>query len=142
MKIRRTGCRPWGFSGTATATMLPGLIHDVRGFPTQRADEILAFRQRLFRKIRQHLDDIQLMRTELAEDAQILVAAYGSVARSARRAVREARELGVKAGLLHLQTLWPFPGRLLQPYFQGAGGAGAGAEPGTDLSGGAAGEPG
>ena len=123
--------------------MLPGLIHDVRGFPTQRPDEILAFRQRLFRKIRQHLDDIQLVQTELTEDAQILVVAYGSVARSARRAVREARELGVKAGLLHLQTLWPFPGRLLEPLFvKSAGGAGAGAEYGADLPGGAAGEPG
>jgi 2-oxoglutarate/2-oxoacid ferredoxin oxidoreductase subunit alpha len=34
--------------------------------------------------------------------------AYGCVARSARRAVREAREKGIKVGLLKLTTLWPF----------------------------------
>jgi 2-oxoglutarate/2-oxoacid ferredoxin oxidoreductase subunit alpha len=105
-----------GIFGDGYRYHVTGLIHDVRGFPTQRADEILAFRNRLFRKIRQHLDDIQLVQTEFAEDAQILVVAYGSVARSARRAVREAREMGVKAGLLQLQTLWPFPGRVLELY--------------------------
>jgi len=41
--------------------------------------------------------------------------AYGSVARSARRAVIEARERGIKAGLLQLITLWPFPRRHLEP---------------------------
>jgi 2-oxoglutarate ferredoxin oxidoreductase subunit alpha len=33
------------------------------------------------------------------------------VARSARRAVLDAREKGIKAGLLHLVTLYPFPRR-------------------------------
>ena len=34
----------------------------------------------------------------MTDDAEILVIAYGSVARSARRAVRDARERGIKAG--------------------------------------------
>jgi len=34
--------------------------------------------------------------------------ACGGVARSARRAVIEAREQGIKAGLLKLKTIWPF----------------------------------
>jgi 2-oxoglutarate ferredoxin oxidoreductase subunit alpha len=110
------GVPPMGIFGDGYRYHVTGLIHDVRGFPTQLPDEILAFRQRLFRKIQQHLKDIQLVQTEFAEDAQILVVAYGSVARSARRAVREARQMGVPAGLLHLQTLWPFPARLLEPY--------------------------
>jgi 2-oxoglutarate/2-oxoacid ferredoxin oxidoreductase subunit alpha len=50
----------------------------------------------------------------LAEDAEVLVVAYGSVARSAKRAVTDARERGVKAGIIKLVTLWPFPwGNLL-----------------------------
>jgi len=44
--------------------------------------------------------------------------AYGSVARSARRAVRDARARGIKAGLLQLVTLWPFPRRLLEPHLR------------------------
>jgi len=70
---------------------------------------------RLFRKITQHFDDILIVEKELTEDAEILVVAYGSVARSARRAVREARAQGIKAGLMQLVTLWPFPRRLLTP---------------------------
>jgi 2-oxoglutarate ferredoxin oxidoreductase subunit alpha len=34
--------------------------------------------------------------------------AYGSVARSAKRAVIMAREKGLKVGLLKLVTVWPF----------------------------------
>ena len=44
--------------------------------------------------------------------------AYGSVARSSRRAVIEAREHGVKAGLLQLVTLFPFPRRYVEKVLQ------------------------
>ena len=37
------------------------------------------------------------------------------MARSALRAVRDAREQGIKAGLCQLPTLWPFPRQLLTP---------------------------
>ncbi|MCU0613358.1 MAG: 2-oxoacid:acceptor oxidoreductase subunit alpha, partial [Candidatus Eisenbacteria bacterium] len=43
------------------------------------------------------------------------VIAYGSVSRSARRAVREARQRGVKCGLVQLITLWPFPRQMVEP---------------------------
>ena len=43
------------------------------------------------------------------EDASIVVVAYGCTARSARRAVREARGAGIPVGLLRLVSLWPFP---------------------------------
>lgn len=91
-----------------------GLIHDVRGFPTQRPEEILALRCRLARKLEQHLNDIITYDTYAVEDAELLVIAYGSVARSARRAVQEARLRGLKAGLLRLITLWPFPDRIVE----------------------------
>mgnify|MGYP000297761938 CR=1 FL=1 len=48
------------------------------------------------------------------EDAEIVVVAYGCTARSAQRAVREAREEGLHAGLLRLISLWPFPENLFQ----------------------------
>jgi 2-oxoglutarate ferredoxin oxidoreductase subunit alpha len=85
-----------------------GLTHDTRGFPTERPDEIGPFMARLFRKISQHMEEIHQGESFLADDAEIVVIAYGIVARSARRAVRDARERGVKAGLLKLSTLWPF----------------------------------
>lgn len=85
-----------------------GLIHDQRGFPTERPDEIGPFMARLFRKISQNLGQIQLGEFYETDDSDVTVIAYGCVARSAKRAVREARDAGIKAGLLKLNTIWPF----------------------------------
>ena len=38
--------------------------------------------------------------------------------RSARRAVRDARKQGVRAGLLQLASLWPFPRSMVEPYLR------------------------
>lgn len=105
------GVPPMGIFGDGYRYHVTGLIHDVRGFPTNRADEIEPFMNRLFRKIRQHFEDIQIVSPFMAEDAEIVVIAYGSVARSAKRAVLDARNTGIKAGLLQLITLHPFPRR-------------------------------
>ena len=85
-----------------------GLIHDQRGFPTSRPDEIDPFIRRLFRKISQNYADIQMGEFFQTEDAEVTIIAYGCVARSAKRAVLDARERGLKVGLLKLTTLWPF----------------------------------
>jgi len=85
-----------------------GLTHDIRGFPTSRSDEIGPFIARLHRKISQHFLEIQRAEFFETEDAEITIVAYGCVARSAKRAMIEAREKGIKVGLLKLVTLWPF----------------------------------
>jgi 2-oxoglutarate ferredoxin oxidoreductase subunit alpha len=85
-----------------------GLTHDIRGFPTSRPDEIGPFISRLHRKISQHFSEIQMAEYFQAEDAEITIVAYGCVARSAKRAVVEAREKGIRVGLLKLTTIWPF----------------------------------
>jgi 2-oxoglutarate ferredoxin oxidoreductase subunit alpha len=91
-----------------------GLVHDVRGFPTQNAEEIDAFTRRQFRKITLGLRELQKIRSFELEDADVAIIAYGSVARSAHRAIIEARELGIKAGLVQLITLFPFPRRAVE----------------------------
>ena len=85
-----------------------GLTHDIRGFPTSRPDEIGPFITRLHRKISQHFSEIQIGEFYQTEDAEITIVAYGCVARSAKRAVWEAREKGIRVGLLKLTTIWPF----------------------------------
>jgi 2-oxoglutarate ferredoxin oxidoreductase subunit alpha len=94
-----------------------GLHHDVRGFPTLREDEVEDLNKRLFRKISDNLRDIQQVEAYALDDAEIVVVAYGSVARSAKRAVVEARAAGRKVGLLRLITLWPFCRRALERVF-------------------------
>ena len=49
----------------------------------------------------------------LANDARLVVIAYGTAARIARGAVKRVREMGLKVGLLRPVTLWPFPKRAL-----------------------------
>ncbi|WP_319466245.1 2-oxoacid:acceptor oxidoreductase subunit alpha [uncultured Pseudodesulfovibrio sp.] len=88
-----------------------GLTHDRNGFPTQRPEEIEELMDRIHRKIDQFFYDIQLVDEIETEDADIVVIAYGSVARSAELAVQQARENGIKAGMLKLKTLFPFPRR-------------------------------
>lgn len=90
-----------------------GLVHDERGFPTQRPEEIKAFTDRLFRKLTQGLHEIQIVKTFMMNDADVAVIAYGSVARAAQRAVVDARSKGTRAGLLQLITLFPFPEHLV-----------------------------
>lgn len=114
------GVPPMGIFGDGYRYHVTGLVHDVRGFPTQRQDEIVPFLNRLFRKINQHFQDIQMVVEESMDDAEVAVIAYGSVARSARRAVREARQRGTRAGLLQLITLWPFPRQILSPHLRRA----------------------
>jgi len=43
------------------------------------------------------------------EDADLLLVAFGTVGRVCQTVVRQAREEGLKAGLLRPITLWPFP---------------------------------
>jgi len=103
------GVPPMGIFGEGYRYHVTGLIHDIRGFPTLRQDEIEPFLTRLFRKISTHSDDIRLVEHFMTVDAEIVIIAYGCVARSARRAVLEARSQGLKVGMLKLITLWPFP---------------------------------
>jgi 2-oxoglutarate ferredoxin oxidoreductase subunit alpha len=48
------------------------------------------------------------------EDAEIILVAYGSMARIARAVVELLRKKGKKAGLLRPVTLWPFPAQAFE----------------------------
>jgi len=87
-----------------------GLTHDERGYPrTESAEVQTKLVQRLCNKIRKNKEKIIRVQTDMIEDAEVIVVAYGITARAALSAVRKARTTGIKAGLLRLLTLWPFP---------------------------------
>ena len=109
------GVPPMASFGEGYRYHVTGLTHDVRGFPTSRPDEIGPFIARLFRKISQRFPEIQIGEVDQVDGADITVIAYGCVARSAHRAVRDARERGIKAGFVKLTTLWPFMRSLVEP---------------------------
>ena len=89
---------------------ITGLLHDARGFPTSRLDEIQPWVDRVFRKVERSRNEICMWEEDGVEDARVLVVTYGATARSAQRALKVARaRYGRKVGLLTLKTLWPFP---------------------------------
>jgi len=87
-----------------------GLTHDEYGHPKTQSSEVQSrLVRRLCEKISKNEDKIVKAEEIMLEDADVAVVAYGIVARAALSAVRKAREAGIKAGLLRLITLWPFP---------------------------------
>ena len=50
-----------------------------------------------------------MVEEQYMDDAEYVIAAYGTTARIALTAIRPARAQGVKAGLIRPITLWPFP---------------------------------
>ena len=87
-----------------------GLTHDKRGYPrtvNPRIHHELV--QRLCEKIRKNADKIVRIHEFMLEDAEVVVIAYGISSRASLSAVKRARESGIKAGLLRLVTVWPFP---------------------------------
>ncbi|XPV75002.1 MAG: 2-oxoacid:acceptor oxidoreductase subunit alpha [Desulfovibrio sp.] len=103
------GVPPMPPIGSGYRFHVTGLTHDRNGFPTSRPEEVSELMERLFRKIDLFYADVQITEGLETDDCEVAVVAYGSVARSAEYAVIQARELGVKAGLLKLNTLFPYP---------------------------------
>lgn len=86
-----------------------GLVHDETGFPvgtTNVADKVI---KHLDSKIRLYSEEISLFDEYMTDDAEIIVVAYGTVARSAMKAVKMAREDRIPVGLFKPITIWPFP---------------------------------
>jgi 2-oxoglutarate ferredoxin oxidoreductase subunit alpha len=85
-----------------------GLTHDERGYPVMTAEAQDRLVRRLVDKIRVNKRDIIRLDEVETEDADVVVCAYGITARVARRAVQQARDEGIRAGLLRMVTVWPF----------------------------------
>jgi len=96
-----------------------GLVHDERGFPTRRPDEVEPFYNRLFGKISRHFGDLERVRAYQLDDADMVIIAYGCTARAAAAAVRIGRERGLKVGMLQLMSIWPFPRRPVEEALTG-----------------------
>ena len=99
---------PMAVAGEGYHFHVTGLTHDERGYPVMTADAQDRLIRRLVDKIRLNRDDIIRYEEFQVEDADVIVCAYGITTRIARFAVELARDNGIRAGLLHLITIWPF----------------------------------
>ncbi len=100
---------PMPVFGKGYRTYVTGLTHDEKGRPkTVDAEVHERLIRRIIDKLEKNREDIITYETFDLSDAEIAIVSYGIVARSAIRAVRLLRREGIKAGLLKLNTIWPF----------------------------------
>ncbi len=115
-KFTESDIPPIAHYGTGYRFNVTGLSHDETGFPTNDPKKIDALYRRINRKIERYKNEIIAYKTEFLDDADICLVSYGSSARSAKRAMREARTMGIKVGLFQIFVLWPFPYQALSEF--------------------------
>ncbi|MGD0497492.1 MAG: 2-oxoacid:acceptor oxidoreductase subunit alpha [Bryobacteraceae bacterium] len=86
-----------------------GLTHDERGYPNMGVEAQDRLVRRLQEKLKPLANGRALCETADLEDADVVVVSYGITSRVAERAIRLARERGVRAGKYRLISAWPFP---------------------------------
>ena len=100
---------PMALFGSKYQFYATGLTHDERGYPSDKEDVQIGLVTRLNDKIVKNADKIIDVERFMLDDAKIGVISYGTPSRSAKKAIRNAREEGIKVGMLRLKTVWPFP---------------------------------
>ncbi len=108
------GVAPMPAIGDGYNVHVTGLTHDERGYPAMTVEGQEQMMDRIKGKIRNNLDDIIETESYRMEDAEIVIVSYGISVRTGLSAVDRAREMGYKAGLLRLITVWPFPEEMIR----------------------------
>jgi len=96
-------------AGKGYRVHITGLTHDERGYPVINAECQNLCVTRLVKKIRANAEKIIIFEEHSLEDADVVIVAYGISARVAFKALADARQNGIRAGMLRLITVWPFP---------------------------------
>jgi len=107
-KPDKNGVAPMPAAGQGYNVHVTGLTHDEKGYPVMSVEAQKEMMGRLTGKILGNLDDIILTENHYLEDAEIVLVSYGISARTSLAAMAQAREKGLKVGLLRLITVWPF----------------------------------
>lgn len=110
---REDGRLPMSSFGGVHRYNVTGLVHDMWGFPSNKPDAANTLIHHLVHKIENRKDSIVRHKEYYLEDAETILISYGSAARSALHITENRRSVGVKIGMIELNTLWPFPSELI-----------------------------
>jgi len=106
----KDGVPPMPAFGEGERLLVTGSTHDPSGFrKTDDPEAHAKLVERINEKILRNRSRIVQTERYFLEDSEIAVIAYGFTARTSLYVVKRLRKEGVKAGLLRLKTLWPFP---------------------------------
>jgi 2-oxoglutarate ferredoxin oxidoreductase subunit alpha len=100
---------PMAGAGEGYRVHVTGLTHDERGYPAMTVEAQDKLVRRLADKINLNKADIIQLEEDGLADAEVVVCTYGISARVSRIAVDQARQEGIRVGMLRLITVWPFP---------------------------------
>jgi 2-oxoglutarate ferredoxin oxidoreductase subunit alpha len=99
----------WRADGTGRARGGPRHISPIGMQAGAKGIDAEAFWKRLQAKRERIAAEEQRFEAERCDDAELVVVAFGSLARFARHAVRELRARGERVGCFRPISLWPFP---------------------------------
>ena len=108
------GVPPMAAFGDKYRMRITSSTHTPDGFTNGNPDNAQRMNDRLFSKVLDRAHEFTYIKNYMVEDADILLVACGYTARVAKAAVKQMREQGIKAGLFHPLTIWPFPEEQLQ----------------------------
>ena len=125
IKLRKTfdgapeDYKPYGVEQDQPAVLNPmfkgyryhytGLHHDADGFPTEEIETCRKLIDRLFAKVENYKEEIELNEEYMLDDADILLVGYGSASLAIKEAINTLRAEGIKVGMFRPITLWPSP---------------------------------
>ncbi len=108
------GIAEMAIAGQGYAVHVTGLTHNEKGYPEINSRAQAEMVQRIVQKIRLNTKQIIMLEEDQLENAEIVVVSYGISARIAQLSIQQARNEGIKVGLLRLITVWPFPEEYVQ----------------------------
>ena len=103
--------KPWATSGTNMERE-----HNVITSIYIEADVLEAHNNKLQAKYRAIEANETMVEEFNCEGADVIVTAYGTVARIVKNVIKDAAKEGIKVGLIRPITLWPFPTASFQKY--------------------------
>ncbi len=99
--------------GAGARFHITGLAHGAEGFAVSDAAAGRELK-RIVGKVQDHASELAMFDRFMLDDADLAIVSYGITSRPAQAAVEMLRREGVRAGLLSLKTLWPFPDHVLK----------------------------
>ena len=97
--------KPWALTGYGSDDTKRNTIISLRLQP----DVLEKHVEKLFKKYEIIEKDLVRAETINIEDAQVVIVAFGTVARIAKEALEILAQQGIKAGLIRPISLWPYP---------------------------------
>ncbi|MGE5559541.1 MAG: 2-oxoacid:acceptor oxidoreductase subunit alpha [Chloroflexota bacterium] len=90
-----------------------GLLHNEKGYPIGPGKGSEDLITRLCNKVEKRVEELTMVEEVLMDDADVAIVSFGGTARSCINAAHELRAQGVRAGVIRLITVWPFPEQVI-----------------------------